>query len=759
MPEPKSLTDNIPHEYILMPNIKKAFDPEGVGQKWSLEECEFKMSSKQYIAICYYLKDTNYAVVDIDTDDYNLDQLYEDTGIDSMSVKGNSKGYHVWVEFTNGKPDECRKNERKCSNLCEIDFLGEKVWERLDKEWNGEFPCQIHPASFKKCFLVERFAPKKKTDKPTQQATGNIDLLKKMLDLIDDEYCYDRDDWFKIITAMKKCGFTEEEGLEWSSNTIRYSKKHNLKENFNEDRFSTDWDSYDKDEIQTGEHTIRHYAKLSNPTEYKKMTHKENYFLPLDVACKGALNIAECIAPKLEQNLKWSNETWYMFYKKTNLWMKTKQPSHIIIQVIHKHIDFSIKLKIEERSKLDAEDDEGQKRLNEQIKQYTKLYDQVDKSGFYSMISKHLETILYDSEFYRKLDTNLYEVAFKNGIYDLRTKTFRYGYTVDDYLTNTIDFDYTEPTQEDMDFIKDQVLFKICNANKSHLEYYLNVLGQSLTGDAEMEKALYFMVGVGGNNGKTLIFEALQEIMPNYVGEIDRKTFENGYSKAHKHLQNLRGKRIVYVEEMSGKEQNIEVLKQIGDGKVIKNEIMYGTDETINVMCKLFFLSNCQANLKIDGGIGNRYKQICHNSSFQPQNITDDYTNLQFIQNRNLAGLLKGKYKHALIQLLMDCAHNYTKSNVIDIPEEFQEAIKNTLDSNDEVKCFIDDYCEYGEDFKCSKQDLEEHLNKPFREIQVEVQRITNIKYNRQMKDCGKVGGFKGFRIKPVCNIDLGSQL
>ena len=129
-------------------------------------------------------------------------------------------------------------------------------------------------------------------------------------------------------------------------------------------------------------------------------------------------------------------------------------------------------------------------------------------------------------------------------------------------MTNTID----------MDIIKDKILFKICHANKSHLEYYLNVLGQSLTGDAEMEKALYFMVGVGGNNGKTLIFEALQGIMPNYVGEIDRKTFENGYSKAHKHLKNLRGKRIVYVEEMSGKEQNIEMLKQIGDGKVIKNE-------------------------------------------------------------------------------------------------------------------------------------------------------------------------------------------
>jgi len=65
----------------------------------------------------------------------------------------------------------------------------------------------------------------------------------------------------------------------------------------------------------------------------------------------------------------------------------------------------------------------------------------------------------------------------------------------------------------------------------------------------------------------------------------------------------------------------------------------------------------------------------------------------------------------------------------------------------------------YGDDFKCSKHELEEHLNKPFREIQVEIQRITNIKYNRQLKVSGKVSGFNGFMIKQVCNIDVGSQL
>jgi len=115
---------------------------------------------------------------------------------------------------------------------------------------------------------------------------------------------------------------------------------------------------------------------------------------------------------------------------------------------------------------------------------------------------------------------------------------------------------------------------------------------------------------------------------------------------------------------------------------------------------------------------------------------------------------LKDKYKHALIQLLMDYAYEYTIDNVINIPEEFEEAIKNTLDMNDEVKCWFDDNCEYGDDFKCMKQELEGHLNKPFRDIQTEIQRITNIKYDRFLRNKDKRGGFKGFRIKVECLLE-----
>jgi len=255
----------IPHEYILMPNIKHAFAPIGVGLKWSLEECEFKKSSNQYISAVYYLKDTDYAVVDIDTDNYTLDQLYDDTEIDGVSVKGNTTGYHVWVQFEHGKPDAFRKNAVKCSNLCEMDFLGEKVFERVGKEWScDEDPPYLHAHQIEKCFIMDKFTTKTKTENNKQESSGDKALLKKLVDLIHMKYCDNRDDWLKIMFAMKKCGFTEEEAAEWSSHSERYT----------ENGFNSAWAQYSVPEITAGEGTIRYYANLSNPTEYKKMSVK-----------------------------------------------------------------------------------------------------------------------------------------------------------------------------------------------------------------------------------------------------------------------------------------------------------------------------------------------------------------------------------------------------------------------------------------------------------------------------------------------------
>lgn len=717
-------------------NNKKVFDKRCFGKGYTVEQVEAIKQSNQQIGIMYDIKNTDYVVVDIDTNDYTTEDLYNDSDIDSCYVKGNTKGWHVWTQMKN-KTDEYKKNKVDCGLYSTIDFLGEKVFECIGKQWVHDDACLLHEEAIAKTFKAGTFEKRIMVSNQTNQST-NIKLLEQLVNLIDIKYCDNRSDWLKIILAMKKCGLSFEIAEAWSKRSKGYTSSG----------METAWNSYTSDELITaGEGTIRYYAKTSNQTEYMKLCPAESYFIKVEQLLKGALTVAEVISLKLERHLKWSNETWFMFYKKTNLWIETKEPSHLIIQIIHKHIDYSIKVKITERES--CGDDENDKRtgITKDIETYAKMYGQIDKPGFYSMIIKHLKTILYDSEFYMKLDNNPYQVAFLNGVYDMKKDKFISGFTDENYITKTINFDYQLPTDEEICFVRN-IIFKICNCNESHLNYYLGVLGQAMLGDAELEKALYFCVGVGGNNGKTLILEALADIMPCYVSKIDRKTFEKGYSKAHKHLVGTKGKRIVYVEELSQKEQEIEMLKEIADGKNIKNEIMFGTDELINIMFKLIFLSNCQANLKVDGGIENRYRQLSHNSRFNKETTQDDYDTLNFVQDKTLAGLLKGDYKYALIKLILDAGHEYTKTNKLVIPEEFKEATDSALESNDEVKMWFNESCEYGDDFKCSKKELERAINKPFREIQTEIQRITNLKYNKGLtfgKNCR--GGFKGFRI------------
>jgi hypothetical protein len=699
---------------------------------------------------------SNLTIVDFDVKEDYYKLMGKHPDLKTYKTIQTNKGFHIWFQYD---PDFKTTVDAfhtykgvDIRNEAGIVFCppttyympnGELV-KYLDLGGLFELPPTYLKSYIKTPEQKERNVPTKKSNVlqnvlPKVESEKN-DVVDKLLflGLLDGKANGTWDDWRNVALCMRWIT-TYEHFVQFSKlNTSKYDRQETL----------TMWNSIHEKYEAMNIKTLFHYAKDYDADKYNLYF---NYFISIQKMNKGALSIAECISPKLERHLKWSNEKWFMFYKKTNLWMETKEPSHLIVQMIHKHIDYSIQIKINERNK--TEDAETQKSITDDIKTYSKMYSDVDKSGFYSMITKHLKTILYDSTFYSKLDNHPYQLAFLNGFYNLRDKEFIKGYSDYDYVTKTIPFDYTEPTTEQTEFVKN-ILFKICNCNQSHMDYYMGVLGQALLGDPELEKALYFCVGVGGNNGKTLIFEALADIMPNYVSKIERKTFEKGYAKAHKHLAGTKGKRIVYVEELSSNEQNIELAKEVADGKNIKNEIMFGTDELINIMFKLFFLGNVLAKMKVDGGIGNRYRQLCHNSKFNKETKEDNYEALDFIQDKTLADKLKGIYKHALLQLFIDAGHLYTKTNTLIIPDEFEEAIVNTLEANDEVKMWFNENCEYGDDFKCSKKKLEEQISKPFRDIQNEIQRITNFKYDRNLK-FGKLckGGWKGFQIKSECMI------
>lgn len=563
--------------------------------------------------------------------------------------------------------------------------------------------------------------------------TNKLDNDIKMIDIIEkgllDSKAENYDDWIKIGLAFFN-SYTYDFGLNlfhmFSMRSTKYdsSSVNNFWNNFK--------DSKDN--------------KITIASIYKFVKELSIKFIPIEEMKQGPSNISDYIKPVLFEILKFSNDKWFMFYDVTNLWIETKSPSKIIINTIRTFIDFSTSKTLDLRR--NSTDEKEQKKLTEDLIEYQKMYSHIDKGGFYNMMIHHLQTDLLDPDFYMLLDNHQGKLAFKNGILDLKTLDFTCGFKLTDYITKTIPFNYYIESNDKIKVI-DDILFKIMNCNNEHLEYYKSIIGHALTGFATYEKSLYFHLGIGADNGKSVIFSALNDIMPNYVHKLDRQTFEKGYSKAHKGLSHVIGKRIVYLEEMSSKMLNVEMLKEISSESSFDNEIMFGTTKKTPIHFKLFFLTNIMPSFNADNGIASRYRQITHTSSFRSTNKIDDFEKLSFIRDVTLGDKLRSELKMALLSVFIEQAHLYLNGKKIITPIEFIEASNDTIASNGNIEVLFNKYVEYGNDLRCSKIQLEDLLGIPFSKFKNEINMISGCVYVKDLNFYGidKKGGWKGFSI------------
>jgi phage/plasmid-associated DNA primase len=289
------------------------------------------------------------------------------------------------------------------------------------------------------------------------------------------------------------------------------------------------------------------------------------------------------------------------------------------------------------------------------------------------------------------LDNNAGLIAFQNGIYDIKNNTFRVGLKSTDYITDYIRYDYDKSKIdiEKTNKVK-KTLKEIMNNNEEHLEYYLSVLGYCFTGCAEIQKSIYCCIdgtdGLG-DNGKTFFFNILTNLMPCYVYKTKCCLIEAGNSKVHKQLCMMKSSRIVWNDEASKKPKNYELLKEFADGGHIENEVMFGTSEPINIMFKLFILSNHMMNFDAEeGGIYNRFKQLTFNSHFdRTGKIRACPDELQFEAGETLSRTFINEYQLEIIGLMVDYAHKFYENGekLPAVPEQFLQDVSKTKAKND----------------------------------------------------------------------------
>lgn len=541
--------------------------------------------------------------------------------------------------------------------------------------------------------------------------------------------------WFQIGSILKTNGYTKTIFEEFTKEYVSNKEKE----------LDKIWDCIHLEQIYSI-FGLQKIAKDVNLGDYNEWFIRHKQYVSIKVFVKGNNDIAEFISKGLKEVLVYCNKQWIMYDNRINLWRVTDAPNAKVCSYIQNLIDCSLETLIYKMNR--TENEEEHRKLDLMKQQYNMIRSQMADNKENSMILKLLKDYLNDNEFFNKLDVNKYNVAYKNGIKDLKTLQFREGLLPTDMLTKTIPYNYEEAKDSDIKKLRFELL-KICNNNETHLEYYLSTLGYAMTGDSMKLQEFYYIIGQKASNGKSVIFEALNDIIPCYSTKIESNAFEIKNSGLHKEIATWKGIRIGWINELTTAKQDAEILKQVADGTSIKYKVMYGISDNMPITFKQFIISNHSPTIDADKGVSRRLKMCQMDSEFIEGLETDDFVNCRFKRDGKFCDLLRTTYKFALMDLIYSYSKKFYENDykLAQYPSEWNNVKEECVSDNNPFAEFIMEHFEFNESYSISEYSLKQYFktNKIDEKIKFidEVKKSKwNIKRNRETKK------WEGFRVK-----------
>jgi len=493
------------------------------------------------------------------------------------------------------------------------------------------------------------------------------------------------------------------------------------------------------------------------------ITNENNFMIPVEILYLGSNDISRFIAPKLSEIMKYSRilEIWIAYNERTHFWEKIKKPEATLSTFLQKALNNTRLWLVSQQTKNLSSGKQSDPTIEKDLTQTSNWYFNASSKSRLSEMKDFLTTYICDDNFINTLDNNTYQLTFQNGILDLKTMKFRNGLVKEDYLTKCIPYDYVKPSLEQVSDVRKELL-KICNNDKSHLEYYLSLIGYSLTGDAEREQIFGYFRGQSASNGKSVIFEVLEDIMPNYVKKAENKLFDATFDMK-KELPSFYGKRLIWVNELSEQKKDADRLKAFADGTTYSFGRNYATEsEMLNVIFKIIIVSNYSLNIKADNGVVRRFKLCQFNSKFDENYTEDNYEKLEFKKDKNFGTKLRNEFKMALIELLAQYGNHYwNEKNLKEYPIEWSEEASENMNDNNKFDVWFNENFTFDENelkegekgLFVGKQFMTDMLPTDLRNVKMndELKRMRlNFTYDRTKRYKTAKGIYVGFGLKKL---------
>jgi len=460
---------------------------------------------------------------------------------------------------------------------------------------------------------------KNKNKEPQQLKVSVADALKitsRLIPMLARFRCENYREWMEIGWILYNVGDGSDEALnQW----INFSSNDN--EKFDEDICYTEWKKMIKKDLGLG--TLKYYASIDNPELYAKFKYEEGQ-KSLKESIQGShYDIAKILYSEYCTEFVCSsitNKIWYQY--KNHHWEEIEEGvflrNHISTDIVSRFADYGHSL----FSAVASSDKAEEKTFQERIKQTSKMISNLKSAPYKSCIMREAADLFFDKNFYKKLDTNPYLIAFKNGVYDLNENVFRNG-KPEDYISKTMPINYVEFNEtDDRIFAVHNFLEKIF-PDTSVRQYFLDQASDVFLG-GNQQKVVLFWTGEG-DNGKSVTQNIFEKMLGEYAIKFSTtlltgKKVANG--AANPELARAGGGvRWAVLEEPDGDEEiNIGYLKTLsGDDSYFVRDLFEKGKQTreIKPMFKLIFITNKLPRLKYaDKATFNRIRVIPFESTF-----------------------------------------------------------------------------------------------------------------------------------------------
>lgn len=300
------------------------------------------------------------------------------------------------------------------------------------------------------------------------------------------------------------------------------------------------------------------------------------------------------------------------------------------------------------------------------------------------------------------LDYDKDHIHFRNGKYNLKTGDFSKR-TAEDRISKYIELDWEESSVKDLQFI-DKIIKQIipeCTAR----EYMRYLIGASFSGRNTAEQSFICHYGKGGSGKSTLMY-LLQSVLGDaYTLYFKSDTFDST-KNADKTLSSITpNMRFYFVEELSSKQQNSSLLKDLADGRCVINKLYTDGVHKIDVCGKLMFISNHMMTFHVDSGVSRRLKAYEYKSQFvdDPKQVNNT---TKFLKNINLIQDLNTAQKIAIFNYFAPYCKQFYDRLRVPVAREFHDSTQEIIAVNDDWQDFIDGYTVKCNGGKVSKDDM-----------------------------------------------------